>query len=95
MHNVSGSSSGSGSGSGSGTTTVQTPVSVPVPLPLLPPPPHAQHRQPCLLLYQRTHNRTRDDTVRCIVASLTDDSSNELADVSTTTVCIKKSPYIK
>ena len=26
--------------------------------------------------------RTRNDTVRCIVASLTDDSSNELADVS-------------
>ena len=27
-------------------------------------------------------SRTREDTVRCIVASLTDDSSNDLADVS-------------
>lgn len=25
-------------------------------------------------------NRTREDTVRCIVSSLTDDSSNELAE---------------
>lgn len=30
----------------------------------------------------REYLRTRDDTVRCIVASLTDDSNNELADVS-------------
>ena len=30
----------------------------------------------------RSYLRIRDDTVRCIVASLTDDSSNELADVS-------------
>ena len=30
----------------------------------------------------RTYLRTREDTVRCIVASLIDDSSNELADVS-------------
>ena len=29
----------------------------------------------------RTYLTTREDTVRCIVASLTDDSSNELADV--------------
>lgn len=31
----------------------------------------------------RNYLKTRDDTVRCIVASLTDDSSNELADVGT------------
>lgn len=30
----------------------------------------------------RNYLRTREDTVRCIVASLTDDSNNELADVS-------------
>ena len=30
----------------------------------------------------REYLKTREDTVRCIVASLTDDSSNELADVS-------------
>ena len=30
----------------------------------------------------RSYLRIREDTVRCIVASLTDDSSNELADVS-------------
>lgn len=29
----------------------------------------------------RKYLKTREDTVRCIVASLTDDSSNELADV--------------
>ena len=29
----------------------------------------------------RAYLTTREDTVRCIVASLTDDSSNELADV--------------
>ena len=37
----------------------------------------------------RAYLRTREDTVRCIVASLTDDSSNELADVSC--VCIRGS----
>lgn len=31
----------------------------------------------------RKYLQTREDTVRCIVASLTDDSSNELADVRT------------
>lgn len=30
----------------------------------------------------RNYLRVREDTVRCIVASLTDDNSNELADVS-------------
>ena len=30
----------------------------------------------------RAYLTSREDTVRCIVASLTDDSSNELADVS-------------
>ena len=29
----------------------------------------------------RKYLQTREDTVRCIVASLTDDSSNDLADV--------------
>ena len=29
----------------------------------------------------RAYLMTREDTVRCIMASLTDDSSNELADV--------------
>ena len=36
----------------------------------------------------RAYLRTREDTVRCIVASLTDDSSNELADVSPVCVCV-------
>ena len=38
----------------------------------------------------RTYLRTREDTVRCIVASLIDDSSNELADVRSNcaSVCV-------
>lgn len=38
----------------------------------------------CIYVYIDFHvsPRTREDTVRCIVASLTDDSSNDLADVS-------------
>ena len=38
--------------------------------------------QVCSPVRECLHVCTRDDTVHCIVASLTDDSSNELADVS-------------